>query len=291
MALEVAGSNPAGHPTCPLQSPAMPSSETGDHVLRNRSAWNRSAAEYAAPGRRNWAASEPSWGIWSIPESEAHLLPDVDGLDVIELGCGTGYVSAWLARRGARPVGIDISENQLATARALQDEHDLQFPLLQGSAEAVPLADATFDLAISEYGAAIWCDPYCWIPEAARLLRPGGRLIFLGNGALLMLTMTDSDAEGPAGTALRRDYFGMHRFEWPDDESVEFHLNHGDWIRLLRSSGFEVENLVELRPSGDATTSYPFVTLDWAKRWPAEEVWVARRRSPDSGPDRLPDHV
>ncbi|MGA7987544.1 MAG: class I SAM-dependent methyltransferase [Candidatus Dormiibacterota bacterium] len=249
-----------------------------DHLARNRAAWNVSAAEYAEPGRRGWSESEPSWGIWSIPESEVGILPDVAGLDVIELGCGTAYVSAWLARRGARPVGIDMSENQLATARQLQDEHDLRFPLIHGNAEAVPIADASFDLAISEYGAAIWCDPYRWIPEAARLLRPGGRLIFLGNGALLTLTMTDSDAEGPAGTVLRRDYFGMHRFEWPDDESVEFHLTHGAWIRLLRDSGFEIENLIELQPAEGSTTRYPFVTLEWARRWPSEEVWVARRR-------------
>ena len=263
---------------------------SGDHVERNRSAWNQSAAEYAEPARRSWA-QQPSWGIWGIPETEVHLLPDVNGLDIIELGCGTAYVSSWLARRGARPVGIDLSENQLATARALQDEHDLHFPLIQASAEAVPLADASFDLAISEYGAAIWCDPYRWIPEAARLLRPDGQLIFLGNAALLVLTMTDSDAEGPAGTTLRRDYFGMHRYEWPDEEGVEFHLNHGDWIRLLRRSGFDIEALIELRPAADATTRYPFVTLDWARRWPSEEVWVARLRSAPARPDvRLPHH-
>jgi hypothetical protein len=72
----------------------------------------------------------------------------------------------------------------------------------------------------------------------------------------------------------------MHRLEWDDDESVEFHLNHGDWIRLLRGSGFDVEDLIELRPSAGATTRYPWVTLDWARRWPSEEVWVARRRLP-----------
>jgi SAM-dependent methyltransferase len=267
-----------------------------DHVARNRDAWNAHAASYADPGRRGWATSEPSWGIWHIPESEVHLLPDVDGLDVVELGCGTAYVSSWLARRGARPVGIDLSENQLASARALQDAHDLHFPLIQCSAEALPLADASFDLAISEYGAAIWCDPYRWIPEAARLLRPGGRLIFLGNAALLVLTMTDSDAEGPAGTTLRRDYFGMHRFEWVDDPGVEFHLTHGDWIRLLRKSGFEIEDLIELQALPTSTTRYPFVTLEWARRWPSEEVWVARKTGPErsgrQGPDgRLPDHA
>lgn len=76
-----------------------------------------------------------------------------------------------------------------------------------------------------------------------------------------------------------RPAFGMHRVDWPGDAGVEFHLSHGDWIRLLRSSGFEIENLVEVRPPADATTRYPFVTLEWARRWPCEEAWRARKRS------------
>ena len=129
------------------------------------------------------------------------------GLDAIELGCGTAYVSAWLARLGARPVGVDITPAQLETARAIQAEHGLAFPLIEANAEAVPLPDASFDLAISEYGAAIWCDPYRWIPEAARLLRPGGRLIFLGNSTLLMLCAPDED-DVPAGDRLLRPTSG-----------------------------------------------------------------------------------
>jgi hypothetical protein len=69
----------------------------------------------------------------------------------------------------------------------------------------------------------------------------------------------------------------MHRVEWPDDPTVEFHLNHGDWIRLLRANGLEVEDLIELRPAADADTSYPFVTAEWAQNWPCEEVWRARK--------------
>lgn len=138
--------------------------------------------------------------------------------------------------------------------------------------------DASFDLAISEYGACLWADPYRWVPEAARLLRPGGRLIFLTNGVILMLCAPDQE-EIPASDRMLRDYFEMHRFEWPDGEgSVEFHLGYGDWIRLLRANGFEVEDLVEVRPPEDATTRYPYVTLDWARRWPCEEVWKARKR-------------
>ena len=80
-----------------------------------------------------------------------------------------------------------------------------QFPLVHGNAERVPYPDASFDLAISEYGAAIWCDPYAWIPEAARLLRPGGRLVFLGNHTLLQLCALDTSGGaaggGPAASA------------------------------------------------------------------------------------------
>jgi SAM-dependent methyltransferase len=251
-----------------------------DHVLRNRAAWDEWATEYVANGERSWALQpgEETWGIWNIPEATVRLLPDdLDGLDTIELGCGTGYISAWLARRGARPVGIDNSDAQLATARRLQQEHGLAFPLLHGNAETVPYPDASFDLAISEYGASIWADPYRWIPEASRLLRPGGRLLFLVNATILVLCMPDED-DVAATAEMVRPYFGLHRLEWESDQSVNFHLGYGDWIRLLRANEFEVEDMVELQPAEGATTSYPFVTADWARKWPSEEVWKACKK-------------
>jgi SAM-dependent methyltransferase len=250
--------------------------ELPEHVRRNRAQWDSWADWYATLGRKAWAA-EPSWGIWGVPESQLHMLPDdLDGRDTIELGCGTGYVSSWMARRGARPVGIDNSPAQLETARRLQAEHDLEFELVLGNAEEVPRPDASFDFAISEYGASIWCDPHKWIPEAARLLRPCGRLVFLLNAPLHMLCMPD--AEEPAADRLLRPYFGMHRFEWSDDDSVEFHLPHGELIALLRASGFEIEELVEVRPPEGSTTQFEYATLEWARSWPTEEVWKVRKR-------------
>src|SRR5580765_726415 len=130
-----------------------------EHVARNRAAWDEWAPESAANGERSWKLEpgDETWGVWSIPERELRLLPfDLQDKDTIELGCGTAYISAWLARRGARPVGIDNSEQQLATARRLQGEHGIDFPLVHGNAETVPYPDASFDLAISEYGASIW---------------------------------------------------------------------------------------------------------------------------------------
>jgi SAM-dependent methyltransferase len=225
-----------------------------EHVARNRAFWDALAPEYVAEGRRNWESEEPIWGIFAVPESEVGLLPrELDGRDA-----------------------IDNSEAQLASARAFQREFGLDFPLLHGNAEEVPYPDASFDLAISEYGASIWCDPYRWIPEAARLLRPRGELVFLVNSIFTILCGPD-DETVPAGDRLLRPLFGMHRVEWPGEDSVEFHLPPGRMIALLGDCGLEVTELIEVRPPADARTKSRSVALDWARRFPCEEVWRARK--------------
>ena len=251
--------------------------ETPDHVLRNRVAWDRMAADYAVWAADAWAATEVTWGIWQVPEVQLGILPPgLDGAGSLELGCGTGYVSAWLARDGAQAVGLDNSAAQLATAAALQDRIGPRFPLVQASAEQVPFADATFDLVISEYGASIWCDPYAWIPEAARVLRPGGQLIFLVNAVQIVLTFPEED-NLPATETLQRPYFGMHRFHWLGSDGVEFHIGHGDMIRLLRRCGLEICDLIEIQPPPGSTSRFQNATLEWARQWPCEEVWKARK--------------
>jgi SAM-dependent methyltransferase len=253
-------------------------SSPDDSVARNVAVWTRTNAEFTdANAQRQWARDEISWGVFGVPEAEVGSLGDVSGLDVVELGCGTAYVSAWLAKRGARPVGVDPTPAQLATARRMMLETGIEFPLVEAPGESVPLPDTSFDLAISEYGASLWADPARWIPEAARLLRPGGRLVFLTNSVLVYLCSPDV---GVVTEQLQRDQFGMYRIEWPGEDGVEFHLAHGEWIRLLRSHGFEVEALHELRAPEDARDPgyYDFVTSEWGRRWPAEEIWVARKR-------------
>ena len=248
-----------------------------DYLARNREVWTRTNEQYT-DGRalETWRAEEITWGVFDVPERSVNALGDVDGLDVVELGCGTAYFSAWLARRGARPVGVDITPAQLETARRCQRELRLEFPLIEANAEDVPLPDASFDLALSEYGASIWCDPERWIPEAVRLLVPGGRLVFLTNSWLSILCSPEEDLA--VDERLHRPQFGPRRFEWPDS-GVEFHLPHGEWVRLLREHGLEVEALHELQAPETAETHrvYDYVTAEWAKKWPAEEVWVTRK--------------
>ena len=246
-------------------------------IALNRALWavvNERFTDAAA--EEMWARPEAVWGLFAVPERDLGVLGDVRGLDVVELACGTGYFSAWLARAGATPVAVDLSEEQLATALRLQHRLGPAFPLVQADAERVPLASARFDLVVSEHGAAAWCDPERWLPEAARLLRPGGRVVFLTNSNLSALCVPAE--EGVAEERLVRGQREAYRVRWPGG-GIEFHPSHGDWVRLLRGAGFVVEALHEIYAPSDGRDHpfYEIVSAEWATRWPAEELWVATR--------------
>jgi SAM-dependent methyltransferase len=261
-----------------LDVEAVETSGEPDYVAQNRAAWDRWAPSYLASGRKAWGEVDLDWGVWRTSEDSLSLLAGVEaGHDAIELGCGTADVSAWLARRGVRPVAVDVSPKQIRNVEALQKEYGISFPALCANAEDVHYEDGSFDLAVSEYGASLWCDPARWIPEASRLLRPGGLLVFVTNSALMMLCTPPGG--GAAGDRLSRDFSSHARLEFEEHGGVEFHTSHGTWIRLLRASGFALENLIEVRPLPSARGRYEFVTLEWARRWPSEEIWVARRMS------------
>jgi SAM-dependent methyltransferase len=263
------------------QPPPPPSApaELPEHVAVNRRLWNAHAPEWVEAGERNWAG-EVRWGIWGIPEAQVGVLPaDMSGMRAVELGCGTGYGSAWMARRGARVVGVDISSEQLATARRLDAQHGLGIDWVEASAEAVPRPAGSFDFALSEYGAAVWCDPYRWIPEARRLLRPGGRLVLLTNSVWTTLC-SPPDGTLPVTRRLERSYFGLHRLDWRQavDEpgGIEFSLPIGEWFRLFRQTGFVVEDFAELQAPPTATGTAFGITAEWARSFPSEMVWKAR---------------
>ena len=176
--------------------------------------------------------------MFDVPEDELGTLGDVAGLDVVELGCGTAYVSAWLAKRGARPVGVDVTPAQLATARRCQEETGLVFPLVEASAEDVPLPSESFDLAVSEYGASIWCDPHRWIPEAHRLLRPGRPALVPPQQHALDPLRARREVSPPR--PLERPQRGLGRFEWPGEIGVEWQLAARRAVPGPPGTGFEV---------------------------------------------------
>jgi SAM-dependent methyltransferase len=261
-----------------------------DHVRRDRAAWNADADAYQARNAATLAAGGGmAWGVWQIPESQLGVLGEVAGRTVLELGCGGAQWSVALARAGAWVIGLDLSERQLAHARRLVQASGVPVALVQASGEAVPLADASVDIVVSDYGAMTFADPYRTVPEVARLLRPGGLFAFNTSSPLLELCWPD-DAER-AGDRLVRDYFGLHRLA-ADDGMVSFQLPYGEWIRLFRSSGLEILDLIELRPAPDAVSSYrDDQQRAWSRRWPAECIWrlqmvEAARQRPGPGRSR-----
>jgi SAM-dependent methyltransferase len=246
-----------------------------DYIARNRAAWERWAPGYEAAGRKAWR--EPlGWGIWRIPEAEIRLLENVKSHgDAIELGCGTAAISAWLSRLGHRAIGVDIARAQLETAARLESDFGVSFALLRANAEELHFDDGSFDLAISEYGASLWCDPRRWLPEAHRLLRSNGRLIFITNSPLLMACTPEEG--GLAQDRLVRDYFATYCVEFPGDGAVEFHLTHSQWVQLLHATGFVLENLIEVQAPFGSKAGFDFASHEWAKRWPSEDIWVLRK--------------
>ena len=249
--------------------------EPGRDIAVNRAAWAQVNAEYTAGHAvQAWQAGEFGWGNYGIPEREMGVLGQVAGLDVIELGCGTAYLSAWLARQGARPVGLDLTHAQLLTARSCQGRFGIWFPLIEADAGQVPLTRSSFDLAVSECGASLYCDPGRWIPEAARLLRPGGRLVF--HTLSLLVTMCQP-GDRPAGRELIRPQRQARRIR--RHRGVEFHPGHGEWISALRGVGLVVDALHKLYapPGAPEHPFYPLASTHWSQRWPVEEIWAAHR--------------
>lgn len=152
---------------------------------------------------------------------------------------------------------------------------------MPGSAETLPFEDWSFDLIISDHGAMSWADPSRTVPEAARVLRPGGKLIFCAT-SVLMLIAGWNDESVPTDQ-LERDYFGLDAISEGEDGAVTFSRPHGEWIALFRDNGLSVESFLEPRPDPDAvTTLYPKATVHWARRWPAEMIWVVRKDRADS---------
>jgi ubiquinone/menaquinone biosynthesis C-methylase UbiE len=248
-----------------------------EHALKNQRLWEAQSDEYDRLHAKVLAGDlAMSWGLWRIPEAELQILGAVSDLDILELGCGAARWSAALAQAGARPVGLDSSPRQLEHARKVMEEAGVTLPLVLASAEAVPLADASFDIVFCDWGAMTFCDPYLTVPEVSRLLRPGGLFAFCSSTPFFHVCY-DQEAD-EAREKLRHDYFGLHRVEW--DDEVNFDLPYGEWIRLFHRCSLVVEDLIETQPPVDATTSYRSEeAIAWARRWPMEQIWRVRKHS------------
>jgi SAM-dependent methyltransferase len=243
---------------------------------KNRAFWNSSSDAYQAAHGARLTEEALAWGVWRIPESHLDILGEVQGRDILELGCGAAQWTLALTQRGARAVGLDLSDHQLAHARALSKAGNASagIPLVQGNAENLPFRTGAFDIVFCDHGATVFATPEYTVAEASRVLRPGGLFTFCMSTPIRDICF-DPVVDGVTAQ-LTTDYFGLSRFE--DSESVEYQLPYGAWIRLFRRCGFAVEDLVELQAPAHAATTYTdFVPAAWARKWPAEHIWKLRK--------------
>ncbi len=248
--------------------------ELTDYARKNRAHWDRQSDEYETQHGEQLQHHPMAWGAWSIPESELRILGDVRGKDILEFGCGAARWSIALAKLGAHCVGLDNSERQLSHARALISTAGAGVALVHASADCVPLPDSSFDVIFCDHGAMTFCDPHRTVPEAARLLRPGGLFAFSASTPIHNICWNED--ENRLDDRLHANYFEQQRFE--DESSVNFSLPYGRWISLFRDNGFIIEDLIELRPPETAATTYSdFAPHAWARRWPAEQIWRVRK--------------
>jgi SAM-dependent methyltransferase len=216
-----------------------------------------------------------TWGVWRVPERSLGLLGNPRDLDILELGCGAARWSIALSGEGARSVGLDFSSAQLAHATKLVRRSRRPVHLVRGDAEQLPFRGLSFDLVFCDWGAMTFCDPHRTVPEAARVLRPGGRFVFSTSSPFR--TLLQNRRTDHLGRRLLYDYFGMHRVEYPDGE-VNFQLPYGDWIRLFAESRLVVETLSETQPGPTTRSTYLSPSESrWARRWPLESIWRVRK--------------
>lgn len=244
-------------------------------ALNNRLAWDKNSDDYQARHSDDLTEHALAWGVWRIPESQLSVLGEVAGKDVLEFGCGAAQFSIALAKLGARMTGLDNSARQLEHARVLMAAAGVEFPLVHASAESVPLPGASFDIVFSDHGAMSWCDPYRTVPEASRLLRPGGLLAFAASTPLRDICY--DPASDTVGDRLIGDYFALRKVA-EEDGATSYQLPYGEWIRLFRANGFVVEDLIEMQPPAGAGTTYDgYAPHEWARKYPGDHIWKARK--------------
>lgn len=204
-------------------------------------------------------------------------LPDLRGLEGLDLGCGEGHNTRLLAARGARMTAIDISEAFVGHARVLEDEAPLGIEYRVASAVELPFEDGSFDLVVAFMSLMEFPETARALSEAFRVLRPGGFLQFSIEHPCFSTPHRRNlrDERGRTYAFEVGGYFrrpqgeieewifgaapaevkqGLRRFRIP-----RFPRPLHEWINLLVAAGFVIERMEEPTPSDETVREVPYL--------------------------------
>ncbi|MEV0703238.1 class I SAM-dependent methyltransferase [Saccharopolyspora sp. NPDC050389] len=241
--------------------------------------WDADADDYQAEHGAFLGDSDFMWCPERLREADAGLLGDVRGKRVLEVGCGAASCSRWLADQGAHPVGLDISAGMLRHAVEGGERSGTAVPLVQASADCLPFADGSFDLACSAFGGVPFvADAGAVFREVARVLRPGGRWVFAVTHPMRWIFPDDP---GPTGLTATHSYFDRTPYLEVDDAGratyVEHHRTLGDFVRQLAGAGLHLVDLIEPEwPAGHTQTWGQWSPLR-GRLFPGTAIFVCHR--------------
>ncbi|WP_054812804.1 class I SAM-dependent methyltransferase [Nocardia arizonensis] len=243
--------HPSANSLLPAQKPTRTRLDSDASRRASRSWWDADAANYHNEHGEFLGVDSPGgefvWCPEGLHEGDMHLLGEVAGRRILEIGCGSAPCSRWLAGQGALPVGLDLSRGMLERGLAAMRRGGPRVPLVQAGAEDLPFADESFDLACSAFGAIPFvADSARVMREVARVLRPGGRWVFSVNHPMRWIFLDDP---GERGLIAAIPYFDRTPYVevGADGEPtyVEHHRTIGDRVREIVAAGLTVEDIIE----------------------------------------------
>jgi len=216
-------------------------------VRANRSWWDRDADAYHREHGEFLGDADFVWCPERLREQDAHLLGEVRGRRVLEVGCGAAMCSRWLAGQGAEPVAFDISAGMLRHARLASERSGVAVPLVQADAQFLPFRNNSFDIVFTAFGAVPFVEDSARVMrEVARVLRVGGRWVFATTHPTRWAFPDDPGPDGLTATMPYWDRTPYVEFAADDRPTyVEHHRTLGDRVREIAAAGMRLVDLIE----------------------------------------------
>ena len=236
-----------GDPVDPLADVGYREVPAAEGGRVGRSWWDANAREYLDEHGDFLGPADFCWCPEGLREADAHLLGELGGARVLEIGAGAAQCSRWLARRDVQVVATDVSAGMLAEGARYDDQVGVRTPLVHADARALPFADASFDVAFTAFGAIPFVPDADRVhAEVARVLRPGGRWVF---AVTHPVRWAFPDDPGEGGLTATRSYFDRRPYVEIGASGrvlyAEYHRTLGDHVAELAAAGFVLDRLVE----------------------------------------------